>query len=50
MAVEVDVKKSDIPMSPVKKGHTTVWHLQKMKDEGKKSPWWAPPIWTLCSR
>ena len=36
MAVEVDVKKSDIPMSPVKKGHTTVWHLQKMKDEGKK--------------
>ena len=34
MAVEIDVKKSDIPMSPVKKGHTTVWHLQKMKDEG----------------
>lgn len=33
---EIDVKKSDIPMSPVKKGHTTVWHLQKMKDEGKK--------------
>lgn len=31
-----DIKKSDIPMSPVKKGHTTVWHLQKMKDEGKK--------------
>ena len=36
MAVEVDVKKNDIPMSPVKKGHTTVWHLQKMKDEGRK--------------
>ena len=49
MAVEVDVKKSDIPMSPVKKGHTTVWHLQKMKDEGKKISM-APPIWTLCSR
>lgn len=31
-----EIKKSDIPMSPVKKGHTTVWHLQKMKDEGKK--------------
>jgi 3-methyl-2-oxobutanoate hydroxymethyltransferase len=31
-----EIKKSDIPMSPVKKGHTTVWHLQKMKEEGKK--------------
>ena len=31
-----EIKKSDIPMSPVKKGHTTVWHLQKMKNEGKK--------------
>lgn len=36
MSEENSIKKSDIPMSPVKKGHTTVWHLQKMKDEGKK--------------
>ena len=36
MSETIDVKKSDIPMSLVKKGHTTVWHLQKMKDEGKK--------------
>lgn len=50
MAVEIDVKKSDIPMSPVKKGHTTVWHLQKMKDEGKKISMVGSAIWIPCSR
>ena len=55
MAVEIDVKKSDIPMSPVKKGHTTVWHLQKMKDEGKKismvgSAYLDPVFTMMCEK
>lgn len=28
-------KKSDIPMTAIAQGKQTVWHLQKMKDEGK---------------
>ncbi len=28
-------EKTNIPMAAIERGRTTVWHLQKMKDEGK---------------
>lgn len=28
-------EKTNIPMASIERGRTTVWHLQKMKDEGK---------------
>ncbi len=31
-----EVKKNEIPMQSIERGRKTVWHLQKMKDEGKK--------------
>ena len=42
-------KGSDIEMMPLAQGRKTIWHLQKMKDEGKLISMSASPIWILSS-
>ena len=50
-----DKPKNDIPMTAVAQGRQTIWHLQKMKDEGKKitmvgTAYLDPMFTTFCER
>ena len=47
--------KTNIPMTAVNQGRKTVWHLQKMKDEGKKismvgTAYFDPMFTMLCEK